>query len=97
MNSNDAGPRKAYKNDQFLNSSEARPVRILSELIEPQVRLRDENVSDVIVFFGSARILARDEAKKNLAAAKKNSGDVARAERDLSMSQLSDVSAYGTT
>ncbi|MBT5030881.1 MAG: LOG family protein [Proteobacteria bacterium] len=87
MNSNDAGPRKAYKNDQFLNSSEARPVRILSEFIEPQVRLRDENVSDVIVFFGSARIIARDEAKKNLAAVKKFSGDVARAERDLSMSQ----------
>ena len=65
MNSNDAAPRRAYKNDQFLNGSEARPVRILSEFIEPQVRLRDENVSDVIVFFGSARILARDEAKKN--------------------------------
>ena len=49
-------PPKAYKDIEFLNSPDARLVRMLSEFLEPQRRFRRENVKDTIVFFGSARI-----------------------------------------
>ncbi len=47
---------KAYLNDQFLTSPEARVIRLLSEYIEPRSRLAHARVKDTIVFFGSARI-----------------------------------------
>jgi uncharacterized protein (TIGR00730 family) len=46
---------KSYKNLEFLNSPEARAIRILCEYEEPKRRFAEENVSDTIVFFGSAR------------------------------------------
>jgi uncharacterized protein (TIGR00730 family) len=48
-------PTKAYHDMRFLNSSDARVVRILSEYLEPASRLRWQRVHDTIVFFGSAR------------------------------------------
>lgn len=57
---------KAYKNMDFLNSAEARTVRILAEYYEPHSRLRRNNIADTIVFFGSARIKSAKEAKKEL-------------------------------
>ncbi len=47
---------KAYKNTSFLNSGDARSVRILSEYLEPLSRLKREGVSQAIVAFGSARV-----------------------------------------
>jgi uncharacterized protein (TIGR00730 family) len=55
-------PRKAFENPRFLNSPDARPLRILSEYLEPAARLRREQIRDTIVFFGSARINPREEA-----------------------------------
>ncbi len=46
----------AYKDDAFLDSPDARPIRILSEYLEPLSHFRDERIQDTIVFFGSARI-----------------------------------------
>jgi len=46
----------AYLNQAFLESADARPLRILSEYLEPLSHFRDENIQDTIVFFGSARI-----------------------------------------
>lgn len=77
---------KAYRNERFLSSADARELRILSEYMEPRARFRDLNVSDVIVFFGSARMLAKDEAERRLQEAQASGGDVTRAERDLEMS-----------
>lgn len=48
-------PPKAYRNSQYLNSSMARPIRVLCELMEPAARLRAQRVENSIVFFGSAR------------------------------------------
>lgn len=48
-------PEKAYKNLEFLNSPEARSIRILSEFYEPMQRFNKQKVYDTIVFFGSAR------------------------------------------
>jgi uncharacterized protein (TIGR00730 family) len=49
----------AYKDEAFLDSEEARPLRILAEYLEPLQTFRREQIRDTIVFFGSAR-LSRD-------------------------------------
>jgi uncharacterized protein (TIGR00730 family) len=59
-------PLKAYKNSGFLNAKDARPIRILSEFLEPLSRFRYFGVKDTVVFFGSARIRSRTEAQKEL-------------------------------
>ncbi len=64
-------PPKAYKNLGFLNSKDARPIRILSEFLEPLSRFKYFGVKDTIVFFGSARIMSLNDAKKKLSIAKK--------------------------
>jgi uncharacterized protein (TIGR00730 family) len=46
----------AYKNTDFLESSDARALRILSEYLEPLAHFRHEKIRDTIVFFGSARL-----------------------------------------
>lgn len=56
-------PEKAYKDLEFLNSPDARTVRLLAEYLHPQRRLRQERVKDTIVFFGSARLKARADAQ----------------------------------
>ena len=50
------GPPLAYKNDDFLKGPDARPLRILSEYLEPLSHFRRQRIRDTIVFFGSARI-----------------------------------------
>ena len=57
---------KSYNNFEFINSPVARPIRILSEMIEPSQRLRKNKIHNTVVFFGSARTLAPAQAKKNL-------------------------------
>jgi uncharacterized protein (TIGR00730 family) len=47
---------KAYKNNDFLMSAEARTIRMLCEYTEPQTRLARHGVSRAIIFWGSARI-----------------------------------------
>lgn len=46
----------AYKNDTFLDSNDARPLRILAEYMQPMQAFDRENICDTIVFFGSAKI-----------------------------------------
>ncbi|MBN2395163.1 MAG: LOG family protein, partial [Candidatus Atribacteria bacterium] len=57
---------KAYKNMNFINSGDARTIRILAELLEPKQRFKNQKIKDTIVFFGSARTKSPEEAKKNL-------------------------------
>ncbi|MFA3783922.1 LOG family protein [Melioribacteraceae bacterium 4301-Me] len=64
-------PVKAYKNLEFLNSAEARTIRILSEFYEPQTRFRKNHIVDTIVFFGSARLVSKKDALANLRHVKK--------------------------
>lgn len=49
-------PPLAYRDDEFLDSDEGRPVRILAEYLQPLRTLRQQRVHDTIVFFGSARL-----------------------------------------
>jgi uncharacterized protein (TIGR00730 family) len=46
----------AYRDRGFLDSNEGRPVRILSEYLQPLRALRRHRIRDTIVFFGSARV-----------------------------------------
>jgi uncharacterized protein (TIGR00730 family) len=46
----------AYLNESFLNSVDARAIRILAEFLEPLAHFRREKIRDTVVFFGSARI-----------------------------------------
>jgi uncharacterized protein (TIGR00730 family) len=59
-------PVKAYNNLEFLNSPDARLIRILAEYSEPLRRFRQYNIQDTIVFFGSARLRSREEAEAEL-------------------------------
>ncbi len=52
----DAHRPLAYKDSEFLESDDARPLRILAEYLEPMQTFRRMNVHDTIVFFGSARL-----------------------------------------
>src|SRR4051812_9965401 len=54
----DSGRREkvAYKDDAFLDSDDARPLRILAEYLQPMQAFRREDVADTVVFFGSARL-----------------------------------------
>ena len=49
-------PPLAYKNEEFLNGPDSRPLRIISEYLEPLSHFRRQRIRDTVVFFGSARI-----------------------------------------
>jgi uncharacterized protein (TIGR00730 family) len=52
----DARSRLAYQDEQFLDSDEARPLRILAEYLQPLAAFRRARIRETIVFFGSARL-----------------------------------------
>ncbi len=74
-------PPAAYENPEFLDRREARTLRILSEYLEPESRLRDQRVADTIVFLGSHLTPRGDDAEAAVAAARRGDGDMAAAER----------------
>ena len=89
-------PLKAYNNKNFLNSKEARTIRILAEYLEPESRFEKLDIEDTIVFFGSARVLSKAEAKERVENSesryktdnsKENRLLYEKAKRDLIMSQ----------
>ncbi|HSP88757.1 MAG TPA: LOG family protein [Ignavibacteriaceae bacterium] len=55
---------KAYENVDFLNSADARILRMLAEFLQPQSRFRRLKIVDTIVFFGSARLMSKRDATK---------------------------------
>jgi hypothetical protein len=79
-------PLKAYQNERFLNSRDARPLRILSEYFEPQSRFDRHEVNDTIVFMGSARTLSREDAEAALAEAERSGQGIEAAKSALGMS-----------
>jgi uncharacterized protein (TIGR00730 family) len=83
---------KAYKNEAFINSPEARPLRILSEYLEPEHRFEEFKIRDTIVVFGSARTLSKEVAEQRLAEAEASGGDVTDAKHKLRMSRYYEAS-----
>jgi uncharacterized protein (TIGR00730 family) len=56
----------AYLYPEFLESADARPIRILSEYLEPLRRFKEQKIQDTVVFFGSARVDSRERAERAL-------------------------------
>lgn len=48
-------PEKAYKNIDFINSAAARNIRIQCEFQEPGLRMLENGIDNIVMFFGSAR------------------------------------------
>ena len=80
-------PTKAYRNEDFLRSPDARQLRILAEYIEPEARFARYDIKDTIIFFGSARLISREEAEELVAKAEAGEGDPDVASRKLEMSR----------
>jgi uncharacterized protein (TIGR00730 family) len=59
-------PVKAYQNEEFLLSPQARTLRVMAELTEPYHRFKKYGVRNTVVMFGSARTLPIDRAQKEL-------------------------------
>ena len=86
----------AYQNEPFLNSPDGRILRLLSEYSEPLSRFRREQIQDTVVFFGSARIHSRDNAKNRLTEVREHgdqgfaaqqANDIKRAEAAVDMAR----------
>ncbi|HVN33624.1 MAG TPA: TIGR00730 family Rossman fold protein [Casimicrobiaceae bacterium] len=58
MNSDPPAPHPplAYRDEAFLDSADARPLRILAEYLGPLRSFRRARICDTVVFFGSARL-----------------------------------------
>ena len=66
--------KPAYLLKDFLLGSAGRPVRILSEYLEPHDRLWHARIQDTVVFFGSARVHDRQRAERAVARASRIKG-----------------------
>src|SRR5215470_2526655 len=60
-------PDVPHEDRAFLESTSARPIRILAEYLHPLVQLKKEGIGDTIVMFGSARIESHETAQARLA------------------------------
>ena len=69
-----ASSRSRITIEEFLESADARPIRLLAEYLEPARRFRLENIQDTVVFFGSARVHSRQDAERALKELQKKRG-----------------------
>src|SRR5882672_2382144 len=59
-------PKAPHEDKKFLESTPARPLRILAEYINPLAQLKREGIGDTIVMFGSARLDSHEVAAARL-------------------------------
>lgn len=78
---------RAYRDELFLRTPEARPLRILAEYLEPLRRFNRYRVEDTIVFFGSARIMSQESAEAALQAAEAAGEDLEPFRARVTLSQ----------
>jgi hypothetical protein len=88
-------PKKAYENDNFLNSADGRVLRMLSEYLHPKSKFRKHKIMDTIVFFGSARLKSKRDALADFRKINKMNPKAAGFAQKLRYSQLMvDMSRY---
>jgi uncharacterized protein (TIGR00730 family) len=80
----------AYKNAEFVDSDDARPLRILAEYIAPLEAFKRQRIQETIVFFGSARIQPEGPMGRYYNEAR----ELARLVTDWALSLSSDVCRY---
>lgn len=61
--------RLAFQDTDFLLREDLRPIRFQLELLKPEMLLEEAGVGSTLVFYGSARIPAPDQAEALVAAA----------------------------
>jgi len=61
--------RLAEDDSEFMESDDARASRLALEFLRADVHLRKNRINSTVVVFGSARVLAPEKARANLAAA----------------------------
>ncbi len=79
---------KSYLNESFLRSGDARLIRILAEYLEPESRFRDQQIEEMIVFFGSARTLSQEEACAKMSEVQSRTSDESSKEFQQANRQL---------
>src|ERR1700722_13457277 len=83
-------PKPPHEDLEFLQSTPARPLRIMAEYLQPMMQLKKENIGDTIEMFGSARIESRETAMARYTRLKKQKtaklGDKPRAAHRLALS-----------
>jgi hypothetical protein len=77
---------KAYEDTRFLQSRDARALRILAEYLEPLYRFQRHNVEDTIVFMGSARLRSEEAARAALIEAERAGEGIEVAQMALRLS-----------
>jgi uncharacterized protein (TIGR00730 family) len=78
---------KAFHDPAFMSGRDARPLRILSEYLEPLSRFNRSRVDDTIVFMGSARFCSRETAEAAVAEANRSGEGIEAAQRAFLMSR----------
>jgi len=86
---------KAYENEEFVNSSDGRILRMLSEYLQPKSKFRKHKIMDTIVFFGSARLKSEKESRAAYNKIKKMNPKSAKFAQELRSAQsMIDMSRY---
>ena len=88
---------KAYKNPDFLNSREARTLRILAEYEYPERVFMHNGVKNTVVFFGSSRILPKNRFEEELSILKaslKNAKGKQKKELELRLTSMKQYRKY---
>jgi uncharacterized protein (TIGR00730 family) len=67
---------KSYRNAEFLESEEARDIRILSDYTYPNSVFIKQKVKDTVVLFGSARIQSPEVGEEKLAELVRNKATI---------------------
>jgi uncharacterized protein (TIGR00730 family) len=89
--------QKAYKNPDFLNSREARTLRILAEYEYPEQVFMYNGVKNTVVFFGSSRILPKNRFEEKLSVLKgalKNAKGKQKKELELRLTSMKQHRKY---
>ena len=81
----------AFADLAFLERDELRPVRLMLELLKPEILQREAGIRSTIVVFGSARILSPEEAVAQLDEARRLQRGVEAATRRVDNSRYYDV------
>jgi len=87
-------PEKAYHNIEFLNSPDARVVRMLAEYIEPFGRFKQHGIENTIVFFGSARLRPSEDVQKQIRGESKGKRTPAKSRRLRQLMETMNMARY---
>jgi uncharacterized protein (TIGR00730 family) len=78
--------RLVEEDTEFLQRDELRPLRMQLELLKPEIIFDEENVRSTIVVFGGTQVIDKEQAERQLAAARAalaGDGDSAKSQRSV--------------